>query len=1640
LGRGSRFSWGGVATKQISKKFALSILICLAASAVAAQPETEITNNAGTVLEVIGTPTTTLTVDTLSDESDGDFSVGDLSLREAIQLANLDPDSNSIAFDPALTGGGPVTILLTLGEIEITESVSIVGPGQTQLTLSGSSASRIFMIDDGINNSFIDVAISGLRFIDGNAMNSSTTNPTRGGAVYNEEYLTLTDATFSGNVAQDSGGAIYNVLGDVVVEGVTFSGNTATNEDGGGLYLDLGTHTLSNSTFTGNHAGDQGGGLGINLFHANLSARFENVEFTNNSADDDGGGLSKTGNGELVLRDCEFTGNIAGDDGGGAFVLQGSVTVRRSVFDGNTSTSNSRGGGALYAQSAAVRIEESAITNNAANRNGGAIMELSANVTIANSTISGNSTNGDGGGIATQNGTMTVINSTIFGNTAAQDGGGIGRVSGGTTTIRNTLIVGNNASGDGDEISGAVDADANNLLGHTGRSNAQSFRNFTPGASDITATNNGTQPTALASILNTTLANNGGPTMTHLLVANSPALDAGDGALATDDGTVGGTYLATDQRLFPRFFGTGVDIGAVQINSATTEVALSANALTITDVAGGDSTDDLVLSYAGGAYSLVDRGGLAIRVQGIPGSTGSGTDTVGFPDTGIIGIDFDTKDGDDRIVVSSLEPSLPMGFGVAVSNGWDTIVVENGPIDVGGGDFDINSEVIRIETDVITSGSQSFYGPVQLVGDRILAGSNVLFTSTVDTAEVLAEILVAEFGTGEILRFDTFGLSLGTFATGLSGPRGLARDSVGNIYVVEETSGEVERFAADGTPTGTFASGLSSPFDIAIDSAGDVYVTEPGSGEVERFDSAGTPSGPFLSGKAGVAGIDVVNDLGTDYVGIAYPDNVEVFETDGTPHFAATTTGLLTPRDIRLDAIDSPTVVDFDGRIEVVLGDGSTSNLLSGLNLPEDFAADAQSIHYLTAGGVSGQLLKDSGGGPFAIAMGLNQPDGLLLFTPAGSITASLTVNASDTTTFGGAVGGLAPLDSLTTDAAGTTEIAGGMVVTTADQTFNDELLPSDDTMLAASTVHLNDDTLPASSSVGTLSVEGDVAFGGSATLAVDLDGATPDSQHDQLQVNGFGRTVDVNGATLKAEIAGGYVPLDGDTLVLIDAVDPSTSIVGTFAGLAEGAMVDISGRIFTISYGGGDGNDVVLKLVLSRADLAVTNTASTESVAPGEHLTFTIDLTNNGAGSASGVVVSTSVPAGTALVGVTATSGWSAMTPLVGGSGDVAFSKATVSILEAAIFKIVVEVDGGTAGGTVLTNTVTVGATGSIDQIPGNNSATATSMVDGGPPSVVAVTTAAGPVTDCAELRIPFSRITVEIEDLDSPVLGAEDPANYLLVSAGTDGFFSTASCAAGVTGDDVPVEIASLTLEGADPLAVTATLDLPGSNGLTPGLYRFLVCDTITDSAGTALDGDGDTFPGGDLEVPVFRVDPHNLLANGRFDDCPVSLDPWVEVATPPNAVTILPSGSGDASGSPLSAGANLRLESTDGATLGQCVAVEGGVDYDLAARVRFTSFGGPDAQVALACELLSGVNCDGSSLGFFADIIQVDDLGGAWVELGGSVSSPLGAQSAACMITAQPSLPSVDVSVDDLFFGSFGVIFIDGFESGTTSAWSP
>lgn len=60
--------------------------------------------------------------------------------------------------------------------------------------------------------------------------------------------------------------------------------------------------------------------------------------------------------------------------------------------------------------------------------------------------------------------------------------------------------------------------------------------------------------------------------------------------------------------------------------------------------------------------------------------------------------------------------------------------------------------------------------------------------------------------------------------------------------------------------------------------------------------------------------------------------------------------------------------------------------------------------------------------------------------------------------------------------------------------------------------------------------------------------------------------------------VGGGFRATGAATLVIIDN-DGADSVTGAFTGLAEGATVALGDLVYTISYCGGDGNDVTLTL-----------------------------------------------------------------------------------------------------------------------------------------------------------------------------------------------------------------------------------------------------------------------------------------------------------------------------------------------------------------------------------------------------------------------------------------------------------------------------
>ena len=240
-------------------------------------------------------------VSTLNDENDGDLSVGDLSLREAIALAEVD---SNIAFDPDLANG---TINLTLGRLTIDKNLTIQGLGANQTIIDAGGNSRVFNIDDGNADIQFDVELNDLT-IAGGRFPSGGSNGEAGAGIFSQENLTINNAIIRDNDRVQSGGGIYSE-GTLTVNNSAIynnSANAGAGNSGGGIF-NAGTAIINQSTISNNNVsgrGSEGGGI-ANRRGATLTVNNSTIS----------GNTSGIGNrGEATLTSTIVAGNVGNND------------------------------------------------------------------------------------------------------------------------------------------------------------------------------------------------------------------------------------------------------------------------------------------------------------------------------------------------------------------------------------------------------------------------------------------------------------------------------------------------------------------------------------------------------------------------------------------------------------------------------------------------------------------------------------------------------------------------------------------------------------------------------------------------------------------------------------------------------------------------------------------------------------------------------------------------------------------------------------------------------------------------------------------------------------------------------------------------------------------------------------------------------------------------------------------------------------------------------------------------------------------------------------------------------------------------------------------------------------------------------
>lgn len=272
-----------------------------------------------------------------------------------------------------------------------------------------------------------------------------------------------------------------------------------------------------------------GGDFGRMIEVENATVSIKGLTFTRH--DVFGGGILNDG-GDLTITRSVITGSNLGDQGAGVH-NRGTMTIINSSITENRAIAH---GGGIY-NSGEMTIVNSTISDNWSEFRGGGIANVGGDLTIINSTISGNETpvelggSNFGGGIVNDDGTLTIINSTISGNKSVY-GGGIANLYGdGTFTITSSTIAHNTSQTPGSGIYTNENAAASSLFATVIDNDGQpNCAEYFPASGYNLATDSscfglgGTSAFGFEPILDD-LADNGGPTLTHAPLPDSPAID-----------------------------------------------------------------------------------------------------------------------------------------------------------------------------------------------------------------------------------------------------------------------------------------------------------------------------------------------------------------------------------------------------------------------------------------------------------------------------------------------------------------------------------------------------------------------------------------------------------------------------------------------------------------------------------------------------------------------------------------------------------------------------------------------------------------------------------------------------------------------------------------------------------------------------------------------------------------------------------------------------------------------------------------------------------------------------------------------------------------------------------------------------------
>jgi hypothetical protein len=514
--------------------------------------------------------------------------------------------------------------------------------------------------------------------------------------------------------------------------GVTLDGNNRSQV----LQIGSGVDAVVDHLTIRHGSGGSGSGIynagTLTLSHSTLSANSNGVGVYNQ--------------GLATVSDCTISGNSGG---GLVNSVSASLTVASSILSGNTS--GDYGGGIANSDGGTLTVTGCTLFGNSTNTGGGGISTGNySTLTLSNSTLFDNTVGSYGGGLYAETGfssRVSVADCTISSNSVTRYGGGGIFASGSGLLLKNTIVAGN-LSGNGGflDVSATLDStSSNNLIGIGDRG----LSGISNGRGGNLVGNSGYPIDPRLG----PLADNGGPTLTQAVLADSPARGAGS--------TTGAP--ATDQRGLPRVVGGEIDIGAYQTQGpvAGARVVLSAPGgvtnppvdhvqLTFNHPLDPASvtTADVRLTGPGGPIALT-------AVAAVPSSGGQQFDlsfaAQSRPGDYYLAADSAVRDvyGNSLDAPSSRLFSLPGAGGciLTVNSTADTanpndpyltlreaIAIVNSPSLPSG----LSPEILRQISGTLHSGGSDTiaFDPAAVTGPIILGGSQLELSSPVSTAVV----------------------------------------------------------------------------------------------------------------------------------------------------------------------------------------------------------------------------------------------------------------------------------------------------------------------------------------------------------------------------------------------------------------------------------------------------------------------------------------------------------------------------------------------------------------------------------------------------------------------------------------------------------------------------------------------------------------------------------------------------------------------------------------------------------------------------------------------------------------------------------------------------------------------------------------